>query len=111
MAVTVAEGGVFVADRNINTLIDFRYARKHHAKNGEKGRGADCYGAGGPDIDLRVPVGTVITDAETGEKLVDMIAHGQRELFGARRTWRHRQSAFQIKHQSHPAAIYERRAG
>ncbi len=37
-----------VADRNINTLIDFRYARKHQAKNGENGRGADCYGAGGP---------------------------------------------------------------
>jgi GTP-binding protein len=69
-----------VADRNINTLIDFRYARKHHAKNGEKGRGADCYGAAGPDINLRVPVGTVISDAETGEKLVDMIAHGQRAL-------------------------------
>jgi len=69
-----------VADRNINTLIDFRYARKHQAKNGEKGRGADCYGAAGPDINLRVPVGTVITDAQTGEKLVDMIAHGQRAL-------------------------------
>ena len=70
----------FVADRNINTLIDFRYARKHQAKNGEHGRGADCYGAGGSDIELRVPVGTVITDAETGAKLVDMIAHGQRAL-------------------------------
>ena len=69
-----------VADRNINTLIDFRYARKHQAKNGEHGRGADCYGAGGSDIELRVPVGTVITDAETGAKLVDMIAHGQRAL-------------------------------
>ena len=67
-----------VADRNINTLIDFRYARKHQAGNGERGRGADCYGAAGPDIDLRVPVGTVIADAETGERLVDMIAHGQR---------------------------------
>ncbi len=81
-AVTVVAGGSVwvVADRNLNTLIDFRYARKHQAKNGEKGRGADCYGAGGPDIDLRVPVGTVVTDAETGEKLVDMIAHGQRAL-------------------------------
>jgi GTP-binding protein len=69
-----------VADRNINTLIDFRYARRYQAKNGEKGRGADCYGASGADIDLRVPVGTVITDADTGEKLVDMIAHGQRAL-------------------------------
>lgn len=74
-------GSVWVAaDRNINTLIDYRYARKHQAKNGEKGRGADCYGAAGPDIDLRVPVGTVISDAETGEKLVDMVTHGQRAL-------------------------------
>ncbi len=74
-------GSIWVAaDRNINTLIDFRYARRHQAKNGEKGRGADCYGAGGADIDLRVPVGTVITDADTGEKFVDMIAHGQRVL-------------------------------
>ncbi|HVE89478.1 MAG TPA: GTPase ObgE [Burkholderiaceae bacterium] len=74
-------GSVWVAaDRNINTLIDFRYARKHQAKNGEKGRGADCYGAAGADINLRVPVGTVISDAETGEKLVDMVAHGQRAL-------------------------------
>jgi len=74
-------GSVWVAaDRNINTLIDFRYARRYQAENGEKGRGADCYGAGGADIDLRVPVGTVITDADTGEKLVDMIAHGQRAL-------------------------------
>ncbi len=74
-------GSVWVtADRNINTLIDFRYARRYHAENGEKGRGADCYGAGGADIDLRVPVGTVITDADTGEKLVDMTAPGQRAL-------------------------------
>ncbi|HVG05230.1 MAG TPA: GTPase ObgE [Burkholderiaceae bacterium] len=74
-------GSVWVAaDRNVNTLIDFRYARKHQAKNGEKGRGADCYGAAGADIDLRVPVGTVISDAETGEKLVDMVTHGQRAL-------------------------------
>ena len=74
-------GSVWVAaDRNINTLIDFRYARKHQAKNGEKGRGADCYGASGADIDLRVPVGTVISDADTGEKLANMTAHGQRAL-------------------------------
>ncbi len=72
-------GSVWVtADRNINTLIDFRYARRFQAKKGENGRGSDCYGAGGDDINLRVPVGTVITDADTGEKLFDMIAHGQR---------------------------------
>ena len=56
-----------VADRNINTLIDYRYARIHRAKRGENGRGADQYGKGADDIVLRMPVGTVITDADTGE--------------------------------------------
>ena len=42
-----------VADRNINTLIDYRYAKTHTAKNGEPGRGADCYGRAGEDIELR----------------------------------------------------------
>jgi len=74
-------GSIWVAaDRNINTLIDFRYARRHQAKNGENGRGADCYGAGAPDIELRVPVGTVINDADTNDRLVDLSAHGQRAL-------------------------------
>lgn len=69
-----------VADRNINTLIDFRYARRHQAKNGENGRGSDCYGAGAEDIELRVPVGTVISDADTGEQLTDLATHHQRAL-------------------------------
>lgn len=74
-------GSVWVtADRNLNTLIDFRYARRHQAKDGENGRGADCYGAGGEDIELRVPVGTVIADAETSEQLADLAAHGSRVL-------------------------------
>jgi Obg family GTPase CgtA len=61
-------GSVFaIADRNINTLIDYRYARIHRAKNGERGRGADQYGRAADDIVLRMPVGTVITDAETSE--------------------------------------------
>ncbi len=71
-------GSIFaVADRNINTLIDFRYARLHRAKNGENGRGSDQYGAGAPDITLRMPVGTVIYDADTGEMLFDLSRHGQ----------------------------------
>jgi len=69
-----------VADRNINTLIDYRYARRHIAKNGEAGRGSDQFGAAGPEIDLRMPVGTIIADAETGEKLIELLEHGQREL-------------------------------
>lgn len=72
-----------VADRNINTLIDYRYARMHRAKNGENGRGADQYGAGAPDIVLRVPVGTVIHDADTGEQLFDLSQHGQQVTLAA----------------------------
>jgi len=69
-----------VADRNINTLIDYRYARIHRAKRGENGRGADQYGRGADDIVLRVPVGTVIADADTGEPIADLAADGQRAL-------------------------------
>jgi GTP-binding protein len=69
-----------VADRNINTLIDYRYARIHRAKRGENGRGADQYGRGADDILLRVPVGTVITDADTGEFVADLAAHGAQAL-------------------------------
>ena len=69
-----------VADRNINTLIDYRYARIHRAKNGGKGQGSDCFGRSAPDIELRVPVGTVITDHETGEMLVDLAHHGARAV-------------------------------
>ncbi len=74
-------GSVYaVADRNLNTLIDFRFQRAHRAKSGQNGRGADCYGAGGEDITLRMPVGSVITDAETGEVVTDLAQDGQRVL-------------------------------
>jgi GTPase len=69
-----------IADRNINTLIDYRYARIHRAKNGEKGQGADCYGRSAPDIVLRMPVGTVIADAESGEIIADLSRDGERAL-------------------------------
>jgi GTP-binding protein len=72
-------GSVFaVADRNINTLIDYRYAPRHAAKNGEGGRGADCYGASADDLVLRVPVGTSVTDEETGALVADLAKDGQR---------------------------------
>jgi len=69
-----------VADRNINTLIDYRYARIHRAKRGENGRGADQYGRGADDIVLRMPVGTVIADADTGERIADLATDGERAL-------------------------------
>ena len=69
-----------LADRNLNTLIDYRFARIHRAKNGEKGQGSDCYGRGAPDIVLRVPVGTVISDLDTGALIADLTVHEERAL-------------------------------
>ena len=69
-----------LADRNINTLIDYRYARRHEAKNGEPGRGSDQFGAAGGDIVLRMPVGTIVRDAESGEVIVELLEHEQKLL-------------------------------
>ncbi len=69
-----------VADRNINTLVEYRYARIHRARNGEKGRGSDCYGAAADDVTLRVPVGTTITDVDSGEVVADLSRDGQTAL-------------------------------
>jgi GTPase len=66
-----------LADRNINTLVEFRYTRMHRARNGERGRGSDCYGAAAEDITLRMPVGTIISDAETGQVIADLSRDGQ----------------------------------
>jgi GTP-binding protein len=74
-------GSVWVlADRNLNTLIDYRYTRRFAATNGEHGRGADCYGAGGADIELRVPVGTVVIDEASGAVLADLATDTARAL-------------------------------
>ncbi|QDX81689.1 GTPase ObgE [Denitratisoma sp. DHT3] len=69
-----------VADRNLNTLIDYRYTRMFRAQKGENGRGSDCYGKGGADMELRMPVGTVIADFETGEPIADLDRDGKRAL-------------------------------
>lgn len=66
-----------VADRNINTLVDYRYQRKFVAKNGERGRGSDQYGAAAEDIRLRVPVGTQILDEDTGAMVADLTHHDE----------------------------------
>lgn len=69
-----------IGDRNINTLVDFRYSKLHKAKDGENGRGADCYGKGADDIRLRMPVGTLIVDRNTDEVIADITEHGQEVL-------------------------------
>src|SRR5205814_7539261 len=72
------------ADRNINTLIDYRFDRIHRADNGGRGMGSDCNGRGGADVELRVPVGTVIRDEETGH-LVAGLAEDAAGALPARR--------------------------
>ncbi len=66
-----------IADRNINTLVDYRYAKLHRAKNGENGRGSDCYGKGADDVYLRMPVGTLVIDQNDGAIIADLTEHGQ----------------------------------
>lgn len=69
-----------VADRNINTLIDYRFAPLHRAEHGERGHGADCNGRAGRDIVLRMPVGTILRDLETEETLADLAHDGDRVM-------------------------------
>ena len=70
-------GSVYlVGSSSLNTLVDFRYTRTFKAQNGEKGRGANCTGAGGDDLYVPVPVGTLVTDASTGELIGDVVSDG-----------------------------------
>ena len=74
-------GSVYaVGDINLNTLIDYRYARRHEARNGEAGRGSDCFGAAADDVILRVPVGTIITDLETETVIAELLEPGEKVL-------------------------------
>jgi len=70
----------FVANKGLNTLADFRYRRSFKAANGESGGSADCSGKGGADLEVVVPVGTVIYDTETDETLGDLTQDGERIL-------------------------------
>ena len=69
-----------IADININTLVDYRFNRIFRAKEGENGRGADCYGKGADDIVLRVPVGTMVKELNTGEVIADLTQDKQTVL-------------------------------
>ena len=69
-----------VADVNLNTLIDYRYARRHEARNGEAGRGSDQFGAAGADIVLRMPVGSILTDVDTDQVVAELLVPGERIL-------------------------------
>lgn len=70
----------FIVDQDTNTLIDFRFNKKFKAQNGENGRGSNCYGKRGEDCYIKVPLGTVVKDFETGKVIVDLSEKGQKEL-------------------------------
>ena len=70
----------FTVDPDANTLIDFRYNKKYVAQNGQDGRGAHCYGKSGDDLYIKVPIGTVVKDAETGKIVADISEPGQTVL-------------------------------
>jgi GTPase len=71
-------GHVFaIADPNLNTLVDYRFSRRHEAKRGEHGMGSDMFGHAAEDIVLKMPVGTIVSDAETGEVLYELLKPGE----------------------------------
>ncbi len=67
-----------VADEALNTLVDYRYTRRFDAQRGEHGMGSDMFGAAGADIVLKLPVGTIISDAESGAVLFELLKPGER---------------------------------
>jgi GTP-binding protein len=73
------DGGsiILVADEGLRTLMDFRYKRHYQAENGEDGRGKKQYGSDGKNLYLRVPIGTLVKDEETGIVLADLKTHGR----------------------------------
>src|SRR5205814_4087225 len=69
---------VLLTDDRLTTLLDFRFKREYRARNGEPGRGRDQNGHAAPELLLKVPPGTVVKDAATGEVLADLTADGMR---------------------------------
>ena len=74
-------GNVYiVADSSMNDLLSFRYTSKYFAENGERGGSNKCFGRGGNDVIIKVPVGTVVKDAETDTVISDMFTEGEKKL-------------------------------
>ncbi|MGE5701827.1 MAG: GTPase ObgE [Clostridia bacterium] len=71
---------VFVVDEGLRTLVDFRYQRHFKAPRGEHGRNKSQHGAGAEDLEVRVPPGTTVIDADTGEVIADLVEQGQRAV-------------------------------
>ena len=70
----------FIVDKDMNTLVDFRYKRKFQAENGKDGEGSHRYGKSGEDLYVKVPQGTIVKDVETGRVVADLSTLGQVEL-------------------------------
>ncbi|SES65196.1 Obg family GTPase CgtA [Thorsellia anophelis] len=74
-------GHVFaIADENLNTLIDYRFVKSYRAERGDNGQSRNCTGKRGKDIEIKLPVGTRITDKATGEVIADLTRHQQRVM-------------------------------
>ncbi|MFK7731009.1 MAG: Obg family GTPase CgtA [Pseudomonadales bacterium] len=74
-------GSVYLlADDALNTMVDYRFQRRFKAETGQTGAGKNCTGRGGDDLELPVPVGTTVIDADTDQVLGDLTEHGQRLL-------------------------------
>ncbi|MBR5239158.1 MAG: GTPase ObgE [Clostridia bacterium] len=71
---------IFVADRNLSTLMDFRYKRKYTAEHGGNGAGGNCTGKDGSDLIIKVPVGTAIKDSDLGVYLADLSEDGKQAV-------------------------------
>jgi len=68
---------IFIADESINTLIDFRYKKVYKAQNGQDGAKRNCSGADGEDIIIKVPIGTIIREAQTNKIMADLTKDGE----------------------------------
>jgi GTP-binding protein len=108
-------GSVYLeADSCINTLIDFRHARKFIAEQGVKGKGRNCTGKSGDDLVVKVPVGTIVHEDETGELIGDLVRNGQRLLvarggFHGLGNARYKSSTNRTPRQSKPGTPGEKR--
>jgi GTP-binding protein len=71
---------IMIADEGLRTLIDFKYKQHYKADRGQHGQGKGMHGKGAEDLILRVPLGTVVKNAETGEVIADLITHGQKAV-------------------------------
>src|SRR5581483_4994531 len=112
------DGGsvIFVADRQMTTLLDLKYRQEYRARRGDNGQGRDRYGRGGEDVIVKVPVGTVVRDADAGGAvLCDLTEAGQRFIAarggkGGRGNIHFATPTYQAPHKAEPGTPGEARA-